>query len=209
MIARIQSFTDGVPAISDAYWSAGGGPAGAGEANRAGCQAAYDASVAAIEALYGEGQVLFKPTLTTQPYTYRTTPQGALSYFIGTECLQMIGTLEDQFPPGNDGTMFQEYGFGLRNYNNFTGFINPTVWDPEAFYYHLDGPYCDTSMAMGQVCFTSNGSETEGNVCVDKTWAFGRNADGIVEFTSHHSSAVVPFESSITICQGDGDEACS
>lgn len=32
---------------------------------------------------YQEGPVLFKPTLTTNPQTFRTTKEGALSYFVG------------------------------------------------------------------------------------------------------------------------------
>lgn len=38
-----------------------------------------------INAAYGYqmGVVLFKPTLTVNPQTFRTTPEGALSYFVG------------------------------------------------------------------------------------------------------------------------------
>lgn len=32
---------------------------------------------------YDEGVVLFKPTLTVNPQTFRLTPEGALSYFVG------------------------------------------------------------------------------------------------------------------------------
>ncbi|MGE8559039.1 MAG: hypothetical protein ACN6NU_11340 [Acinetobacter sp.] len=32
---------------------------------------------------YQDGPVLFKPTLTTNPQTFRTTREGALSYFVG------------------------------------------------------------------------------------------------------------------------------
>lgn len=40
---------------------------------------------AALDAAYGYqyGPVLFKPTLTTVPHTFRTTKEGALSYFVG------------------------------------------------------------------------------------------------------------------------------
>lgn len=40
---------------------------------------------AVIDAAYGFqfGPVLFKPTLTTTPQTFRTTKEGALSYFVG------------------------------------------------------------------------------------------------------------------------------
>ncbi|TVP56780.1 MAG: hypothetical protein EA349_07650 [Halomonadaceae bacterium] len=38
-----------------------------------------------IDAAYGYqmGEVLFKPTMTVQPQTFRTTREGALSYFVG------------------------------------------------------------------------------------------------------------------------------
>lgn len=40
---------------------------------------------AVIDAAYGYqmGPVLFKPTLTTAPHTFRTTREGALAYFVG------------------------------------------------------------------------------------------------------------------------------
>ena len=40
---------------------------------------------AVLNAAYGYnlGPVLFKPTLTTAPYTFRTTQDGALAYFVG------------------------------------------------------------------------------------------------------------------------------
>jgi hypothetical protein len=34
---------------------------------------------------YGMGPVLFKPTLTTAPQTFRTTREGALAYFVGND----------------------------------------------------------------------------------------------------------------------------
>ena len=40
-----------------------------------------------LDSLYGyvDGTVLFKPTLTQEPYTFRFTEEGAAAYFIGTE----------------------------------------------------------------------------------------------------------------------------
>jgi hypothetical protein len=82
------------------------------------CRRAYKVATSAIDAAYGyPASVLFKPTLTTEPYTYRPTHSGALSYFIGTVCLNMVGKESEQFPPGNDdGSMFQENGFAVNNY---------------------------------------------------------------------------------------------
>ena len=48
---------------------------------------------------YQMGTVLFKPTLTVNPQTFRTTPEGALSYFVG-----------------GDETYPQDTGFALKNW---------------------------------------------------------------------------------------------
>lgn len=92
VVARIQSFADAVPAISSAYWDAGGtADGGPGTNSPSGpCRAAYAAATGALAAAYNyDGKVLFKPTFTTSPYTYRVELSGALSYFIGTNCLKI------------------------------------------------------------------------------------------------------------------------
>jgi hypothetical protein len=50
-----------------------------------GIEKARATAEAVIEAAYGYdmGPVLFKPTLTEAPQTFRTTAQGALAYFVG------------------------------------------------------------------------------------------------------------------------------
>lgn len=50
-----------------------------------GQSAARDMAEDVIDAAYGYqlGAVLFKPTLTVNPQTFRTTREGALSYFVG------------------------------------------------------------------------------------------------------------------------------
>lgn len=48
---------------------------------------------------YGMGPVLFKPTLTVTPQTFRTTREGALAYFVG----------DDKAYPGDSG-------FALKNW---------------------------------------------------------------------------------------------
>lgn len=50
-----------------------------------GIEAARATAEAAIDSAYGYnlGPVLFKPTLTTAPQTFRTTRDGALAYFVG------------------------------------------------------------------------------------------------------------------------------
>ena len=53
--------------------------------NRSGQPAAKALAEQVIDAAYGYqmGVVLFKPTLTVNPQTFRTTRAGALSYFVG------------------------------------------------------------------------------------------------------------------------------
>ncbi len=56
------------------------------ETNRTqGTQAAKKVAEEIIDAAYGYslGDVLFKPTLTVAPQTFRTTKEGALAYFVG------------------------------------------------------------------------------------------------------------------------------
>lgn len=50
-----------------------------------GLEKARATASAVLDAAYGYnlGPVLFKPTLTTAPQTFRTTKEGALSYFVG------------------------------------------------------------------------------------------------------------------------------
>jgi hypothetical protein len=193
------------------YWTNGGGPAGSASAD--GCREAINLSNQALFGAYRyPDRVNFKPTLTSEPYTYRTTRPGALSYFVGTECLNMAGQPGEQFPPGNDdGSLFQENGFALNNKDGKKGWVAPTVWDDEKFWFNYDlegGPFCHTSMAMGQICFTQG--DGSGTACVDKTYVFQRDEDGNVVLVSHHSSKVVKVEDSLVICQNnEKGPACS
>jgi len=80
-----------------------------------------------IDAAYGYnlGPVLFKPTLTTAPQTFRTTVDGALAYFVGHD---------DNFP--NDS------GFALK------GWRSVEVENAALF---IDG---NTAMSVGNVAIT-------------------------------------------------------
>ena len=127
------------------------------------CQRAYKVATAAIDSAYGySDSVLFKPTLATEPYTYRPTRSGALSYFIGTVCLNMVGKASEQFPPGNnDGTMFQEHGFAVNNYKDHTGWT-AVEYDFDKFLYRIDpdrGPSCETAIAQGQMCVVHHNTD--------------------------------------------------
>jgi hypothetical protein len=83
---------------------------------------------AVIDAAYGyaQGPVLFKPTLTVAPQTFRTTREGALAYFVGGD---------DAFP-GDDG-------FALKGWTDVQ-IDNAAI--------HING---DTALTMGNVMLTS------------------------------------------------------
>merc|ERR1739838_911924 len=136
-------------------------------------------------------------------YRFRPTLAGALSYFMGTKCLNLVGKI--QFPDGNtDGTKFFEYGFGLRNKpdTNQSGWCDVT-WDTNKFIYNIDADTCDTSVALGQMCFINCSDNSP--ACVDKTFTFDPAADGSdkVVFMGHHSSLSIGYESPSTslVCQ--------
>lgn len=69
-----------------------------------GLDAARRAAEAAIDSAYGYdlGPVLFKPTLTVAPQTFRTTREGALAYFVG-----------------NDPEFARDTGFALRGWRSY------------------------------------------------------------------------------------------
>jgi hypothetical protein len=72
VLAAQKAWGDALVAISDAH-------------EKQGHAAAKDLAGKVIDAAYGYqfGPVLFKPTLTEAPQTFRTTRDGALAYFVG------------------------------------------------------------------------------------------------------------------------------
>jgi hypothetical protein len=81
---------------------------------------------------YALGPVLFKPTLTTAPQTFRTTRAGALAYFVG-----------------NDPAFPSDTGFALKGWRSVE-IRNAAIY--------LNG---DTAMSMGNVMLTDkNGKVT-------------------------------------------------
>merc|ERR1719162_2287797 len=122
--ATADTFAGAVINISNEYHDTNGD-------EEAKCIAAYKEALASLQAAYayqgGTRTVLFKPTLTSAPYTFRNEKAAALSYFIGTKCLIFAAKSPGVagnwvFPPGNeDGTIFQEDGFGLGLSNDNQG----------------------------------------------------------------------------------------
>lgn len=89
---------------------------------------------AALDAAYGYqyGPVLFKPTLTTAPQTFRTTKEGALAYFVGDN---------KNYP--------DDKGFALKGWRS---------WEMKNVAMQLRG---DTAIAMGNLILTDkNGKVT-------------------------------------------------
>ena len=70
-----------------------------------GIEAATEIANRALDAVYNYefGPVLFKPTMASGEHTFRTTREGALSYFVGHD---------PDFP--------QDHGFGLRSWREVT-----------------------------------------------------------------------------------------
>jgi hypothetical protein len=82
VLAAQQAWGEALVAISDTFEAEG-------------IDAATELAREVIDSAYGHamGPVLFKPTLAAPPQTFRTTPEGALSYFVGHD---------DEFP-GDSG----------------------------------------------------------------------------------------------------------
>ena len=143
------------------------------------CPGALREANNALDAAYSfENPLLFKPTLTTPPYTFRPTRAGALSYFVG-ECA------------GNDrvGT---DNGFALghsvgdsQNNSTWQGFSSVQFLNMT---YHVGGSYCTSAIAQGQMSYFSR--YTQMTYTVDKTFAYIHNSmeGGIPLLTVHHSS---------------------
>lgn len=100
-----------------------------------GIEKATSTATAVLDQAYGYnlGPVLFKPTLTVAPQTFRPTKEGALSYFVGNN---------PEFP--------KDTGFALKGWSGFE-FENSAV--------HISGP---VALTTGKVRLTnSEGAVTE------------------------------------------------
>jgi hypothetical protein len=120
---------------------------------------------------YELGAVAFKPTWAFGDTTFRTTRDGAVSYFVGGD------------------QNFDDLGFGLGNKPDpVTGERSPwkKAWFDRSVI-RLDG---NTATVQG-LLYTK---DEAGNVSyVDKTWGYQKDDDGTVRVVLHHSSS--PYES--------------
>ena len=102
--------------------------------------------------------VLFKPTLTSGSQVFRTTNEGALSYFVG---------YNSAYP--------QDSGFAIKSWVNVTS-VRSSV------FIH---PFGGVALSMGNVYIgNADGKITK----VDKTWGYYKGEDGVVRIILHHSS---------------------
>ena len=109
---------------------------------------------------------LLLKTYTSEPYTYRNTLAGALSYFIGTECLILAEQDGETLvlPDRNEmGTKFEEYGFGIANNGTDVGWADSASYD---FKYRVNGRNCETAVGLGRICFEYNLRVNDTETCL-------------------------------------------
>ena len=113
---------------------------------------------------YKEGTVFFKPTLAYGKNTFRSTKDGALSYFVGGN---------KNFP--------EDTGFALKKWTKVRYDNNAAENGVQI--------HGDVAITMGNVYFTnSKGDE----VMVDKTFVFHKGKDGKLRLIVHKSA--LPFD---------------
>jgi len=167
------------------------------------CTSAKAAALGALDAAYAYDvagvTVLFKPTMTVGPDVYRSTKEGALSYFIGTcvcpgikdpSAAPTCGKAEGYFAPDS--------GFAFASSSGFRGWSKVErggALQGGEFRYNIDGPFCHAAQAQGPICFTS--AHDQSVACVDKTFGFVVNPNqkqpGTLRalLNIHHSSKQV------------------
>ena len=115
---------------------------------------------------YKEGKVFFKPTLAFGKNTFRSTREGALSYFVGGN---------KDFP--------EDTGFALKQWVKVR-------YDNNAAENGIQ-IHCDIAITMGNVYLTNAKGE---EVVVDKTFVFRKCKDGKLRLCAHKSA--LPFDPS-------------
>jgi hypothetical protein len=119
-------------------------------------------AAALVDALYdyAEGAVFFKPTLAFGKNTFRSTRQGAISYFVGGD---------PGFP--------EDTGFALKRWVK--------VWYDNNAAENGIQIHGDIAITMGNVYLQSSGGD---EVMVDKTFVFRRCRDGKLRLCLHKSA---------------------
>jgi len=110
------------------------------------------------------GRVFFRPTLASPPQNFRTTKEGALSYFIG----------EDPAFPGDKG--FAKQPWAAARYDN-------AIEGSNAIQIHGN-----IAMTMGNVYLKAEVSTGGDEVVVDKVFAFRKDSKGKLRLIVHKSA---------------------
>lgn len=143
-----------------------------------GCVGALREANGALDAAYSfERPLLFKPSLTVPPHTFRPTRTGALSYFVGA-CAPDV--------TGSDSGFALGYSVGdATNQSTWQGF---TAVEFSDMTYHIGGEYCGAAVAQGRM--THHSRFTGLSYSVDKSFVYKKNPNdgGIPLITLHHSS---------------------
>jgi len=109
---------------------------------------------------FDEGKVFFRPTLASGEHAFRSTKEGALSYFIGGNA---------NFPNDNG---FALYGWEKCDFDNNAAENGIQI-------------HGDVAVTMGNVYLTNRKGEV---VTVDKTFVFRRGSDGKLRLCAHKSA---------------------
>jgi hypothetical protein len=113
---------------------------------------------------YQEGKVFFKPTLAFGKNTFRSTKEGALSYFVGGN---------KDFP--------EDTGFALKQWVK-VGYNNNAAENGIQIHGNI-------ALTMGNVFLTNSKGE---EVMVDKTFVFRKCKDGKLRLCAHKSA--LPYD---------------
>jgi len=138
--------------------------------NAEGCAGALREADTALDTAYtfggdNDGGLLFKPTLTVAPDTFRPTRAGALSYFVG-ECAGPASHV-----PTDRGFALGYSASDAADASTWQGFTHAYFHDMR--YLAGSGAHCGAPVAQGKMTLTSR--LTGRNGTVDKTFAFVRN----------------------------------
>jgi hypothetical protein len=112
---------------------------------------------------YEFGPVFFRPTLTTNPATFRNDIRGALSYFVGRDPL---------YP--------YDKGFAVKNPWTKVTYKNVGVGKEDGIQF-----YNDIAITMGKVTFLADDGE---EITVDKTFIFQKGSDNKLRLVVHKSA---------------------
>jgi hypothetical protein len=114
---------------------------------------------------FAQGRVFFRPTLAFAPQAFRTTPEGALSYFISGNT--------NEFPDDKEG-------FALKPWKTIT--YSNRIDDRGTNGIQIHG---DIALAMGTVTLTDSDDKV---TVVDKVFVFRRGSDNKLRLIVHMSA---------------------